>query len=74
VGHVSDEDLTRERAILFRKEIDSFWACVDSKIETEHKWWMLSDFKNWRAVRAGQRLAGASAQNRDPDTRPSSAW
>jgi hypothetical protein len=33
----------------------------------------LDKFKNWRAVRAGQRLACAGAQNRDPDTRPS-AW
>jgi hypothetical protein len=60
VGHVSDEDVTIERAILFRKEIVSFRACVDSKIETEHKWRRLGEFKNWRAVRAGQRLAGAA--------------
>jgi hypothetical protein len=74
VGHVANGDVTTEWAILLRKEIViHFGPASTLEIKTKMVRGRLDKFKNWRAVRAGQRLACAGAQNRDPDTRPS-AW
>jgi hypothetical protein len=71
VRRVANEGVTTERAILLRKEIViHFGPASTLEIKAEIVRGSREEFKNWRAVRAGQRLACAGAQNLDPDTRP----
>jgi hypothetical protein len=70
VGRITNENVTTERAISFREEIViHFGPALSLEIETETMA-KNGEFKSWCAVRVGQGSAGASAQSRDPDTRP----